>query len=869
MKSKYLFSLILFISTFSLALTCGCNGDHYVFAPADDEAPDSGVWQEGNTLYMTNDIIRVAYNLPGGTYSVGRSGEAPVLKNVLAEVRSFPILPKTVFRSTDGYAASWTSAETSGALGDGVRVTVTLSGLDDQPYLEQTFILLDGFAPLLLSTAVENLSGTEIEVGAIAPAVADSDAQGGLSLGSRARDLRILENGTAIYLDFYCRLIPGNGLSISSWNTAIHDQASRANLVFGALTYENGEPLYATTPSGSAEHTLNLEAVDEFTPPQRVPDGERIESELHYLDFSSPTIFDALEGYADSIKAWHGIELWTERHPEIGVPNGWNSWSGSGGSGGYGTDINEEIIMANLEFMDRELRKWGMNFFQIDDGWEIVDGDWRIRKERFPDHGDENGIEWILGQARDRGFHPGIWVNPYNAHHCAPVVSEHPDWLAKYDLIGTFLADEDWVLLDLTHPEVQDYLADLMQTLKDWGSEWIKLDFGYWFLMTRDWYQPGITRINAFRQGQSLVRDVLGPDVFFLTVAIMGPNYGLADGNRIELDTMPVWDGEYDGSLGPVGELGNAGVKPSVRTIQRRYFLHQRVWVTHPDLIFFRAHADPAYPPLTPDESRALCQLVAYSGGIVKLGERLVDMTDDAVAATRAILPIYGPSGRPVALFRREFAEVWSLAVPDFPEPYHAIGLFNWGANRDLTRNPYKDMADQDRVIHVDLAEAGLDPSQSYLVYEFWNGLFLGETGGAAALDVEVPARSPRSLALREKLGRPQLLGTNRHVLGGVKVIQEIDWDRVAITLTGTQEGSVGTAHSPFEFRLAFYVPDGFTFDTVEFEAPEGAAVSGVETSLETAEGGTVLRLRFTVEDTDGDQMAETFEDITWILSFS
>ncbi len=131
------------------------------------------------------------------------------------------------------------------------------------------------------------------------------------------------------------------------------------------------------------------------------------------------------------------------------------------------------------------------------------------------------------------------------------------------------------------------------------------------------------------------------------------------------------------------------------------------------------------------------------------------------------------------------------------------------------------------------------------------------------------PARSPLPLALRGKLGRPQFLGTNRHVLGGVKVIHEIAWDSVEMTLTGTQEGSAGTDHAPFESHLAFYVPDGYTFETVEFEAPEGAAVSGVHTWIETTEDGKVLRLRFTVKDTDGEQMAEPFKDITWILSFS
>ncbi|MFC1889747.1 hypothetical protein ACFL4G_08335, partial [Thermodesulfobacteriota bacterium] len=360
--------------------------------------------------------------------------------------------------------------------------------------------------------------------------------------------------------------------------------------------------------------------------------------------------------------------------------------------------------------------------------------------------------------------------------------------------------------------------------------------------------------------------DALGPDVFFLTVSVMGPNYGIVDGDRIELDTMPAWDGEDVGEFGDLSEFGNYGIKPSVRTIERRYFLHQRIWVNHPDLIFFRAHADPQYPPLTLDESKALCQVVAYAGGIVKLGEKLVEMSADAIAATRTILPIYGASGRPIDLFRREFAEVWSLAVPGFPEPYHTLGLFNWGLNRDLTTTPFRDMDDVDREIHFDFAEAGLDTEAHYLAYEFWGERFLGDFTGS--MTIEVPAHSALSVALREKLGRPQFLGTNRHVLGGVKVIDRIDWDEEAGTLSGTQEGSTGTAFTPFSFHLAFYVPDGYDFEAVAFDLPEGTAVSGVETELEAVAGAQVLHLRFTVEDTDGEQLAEQFEAIGWILSF-
>ena len=833
-----------------------------------DESGNGIVVRQGRDglLRLGSDRSWLTFDLAAGRFSAGRPGGDTVVENALAEVRSRPGRPTPAFRSTDGYTAAWTSQDAVTPLGTGKRVTVSLSGLTGRPDLELHFTLLAGFAPILLSTDLIARPEGPAEVAGILPIVAGADTGGGVRIGEEARDLRILENGFATLIDFYCRLEPGDQLTLSNWNTAVHDPAHGENLVLGGLTFENGEPLIGTAPGSDGGPALDLTLLNAFSPALPAASGERIASETFYLDFCSANPLEALEAYADAVKAWQGIRLWTERHPEIGVPSGWNSWSGSSGSGGYGTNIDAEIILANLVFMDRELRKWGMSFFPVDDGWQLNTGDWEPNPARFPPRDGLNGVEWILHEARRRGFHPGLWISPYNAHESSRLVAEHPDWMARKDLIGLFSVDDDMEVLDLTHPEVQAWLADVVSTLRAWGVEWLKLDFGYWFLMTRAWYQQGITRINGHRQAQQIVKEALGPDAFFLTVAVMGPNYGLADACRIGLDTMPVWEGEFEGDLRDPQQVDNQGIKPTVRTIERRYYLHDRIWVNHGDLLFFRAHADPRYPALTLDESRAMCQLVAYTGGIVKLGEKLVEMPGDAVAATRSVLPVYGRSGRPVDLFRREFAEVWSLAVDDFEAPYHTVGLFNWGENLDLTRVPYARMTDADRTIEVDFAELGLDPRKTYLGYEFWTGSFLGELSGSLAL--EVPARTARSVALREKLGRPQFLGTNRHVLGGVRVVEGIHWDGTSATLSGRQEGSVGTDLTPFTFHLAFHVPDAFTFHDVRIDVPEGLAAEGIRTESTGVPGGSLLRLSFTLRDTDGDQPAEVFPEISWDLHF-
>ncbi|MCB1155459.1 alpha-galactosidase, partial [bacterium] len=481
-----------------------------------------------------------------------------------------------------------------------------------------------------------------------------------------------------------------------------------------------------------------------------------------------------------------------------------------------------------------------------------------VNKSRFPDHGEMNGIEWLLRRAKERGFRPGLWIEATLADKDAQILVDHPEYFA--DPLWGGLLDQDERALDLTDPVALAYLKDMIATVKSWGIEWLKFDFGYRAVLSQGWHENA-TRGEFYRNGVKVMREVLGDDVFFLNVAIVGWNYGLVDAVRLTLDTMPAWDGEN-----PSDPFGNQGLKPMYRDVARRYYLHDRVFINHPDLIFFRAHKDESIPALTLNESAAFATSVALQGGIVKLGDKLVDLSGDAVDVIRRLLPVHGVAGRPLDMLEREFPEVWSLPVPEFAEPYHVLGLFNWGTNRDLTTLPYAPIADAARTVAVDLADADLDPDAEYHAYEFWTESYLGTVSGEESLNI--PARHARVVALREKLDRPQFLGTNRHVLGGVEVIDAIAWDAEAKTLSGTQEASVGTEHAPFTFHLAFFAPDGYDFEDVTVDAPDDLAILDLDTEEEAADGGTVVHVMFTVEDTNGQEIGDRFEDLTWVLSF-
>ncbi|MCZ7582596.1 MAG: alpha-galactosidase [Deltaproteobacteria bacterium] len=422
---------------------------------------------------------------------------------------------------------------------------------------------------------------------------------------------------------------------------------------------KKAQPAVFTGIGTGPDDARALHADCQYDPAKRLEPGETLASELMVMNFQSASPFDALEHYADMLREWLGIVPWTERHPEIGVPAGWNSWSGGGSSGGYGTNIDEALMIENMDFADRELRRFGMNYFQLDDGWSTKNGDWVVNADRFPDHGDQNGIEWLLNRAADLGFLTGLWIRVFDAESSAQIVTDHPDWFTDPMLFG--LIDVEGEQLDLSDPVVIDHIHDVIGMVKGWGIDWLKLDFGYLCPMTKGWLDPNLTRGEYYRRGVQAVRDALGDDIFFLNVAIKGWNYDLADSVRLTLDTQPVWDGEQPGN-----PLANQGLKPMYRDAARAYWLHKRVWVNHPDLMFFRAHKNTSLPPLTLEESRTFLTSVVLQGGLFKIGDRLVDLSGEAVDSLRRGLPVYGEPGRPLDLFRREYPEVWSLPVPGF-----------------------------------------------------------------------------------------------------------------------------------------------------------------------------------------------------------
>lgn len=648
---------------------------------------------------------------------------------------------------------------------------------------------------------------------------------GGLFVGARVSRHRVLDDGADLLRETDAFLhypderrnaaagllpIPSRGNVLANWNHAIVDLDGERSFIAGMLGVEVGAPTFGTTwrgrgplDEGTGRRGFDSFVVDcalLFTGKPLHP-SQTITSEAIYLDPLSADPLVGLEEYADTMAAWLDVVPWTRRDGGRPTPNGWNSWTGSGSTGGLGTNIDQTIMRENLAVMSRELAPYGMDYFQIDDGYQDAAGDWNAHPTRFPD-----GIDALATEIEAAGLTPGIWIKALIVDVDSELARAHPDWLqdpADAVLGGAIGPGDSERALDVSNPEVLAWLAALMRRYRDdWRMGWIKLDFAYQAFLFPPRANPELSSVEAYHDALATIGDALGDDVFYLGIGMTGMNLGVVDGMRLTLDDGPTWE-----DRAPFGFAQAGTIKGTVRTAARRYYFHDRVWMSHADLLFFRTAPDA--PTLTLEEAITWASFVSLSGSIVKLGEDLRTLTPEQIQVVRQLLPSYPRGARPMDLFTRHYPEQWRLPIEGTlagsDARWTVVGLLGWGASYDFDADGEPaPLPDAPRTHVVELARWGLDPEREYLAQEFWSESFLGVVRGT--LTHTVPAHGHAVIALRERTGAPQFLGHNRHITqGGTDLVSET-WDETTSTLTIRVRLDAGAPDAiPFEHRVRVY----------------------------------------------------------------
>jgi len=255
-------------------------------------------------------------------------------------------------------------------------------------------------------------------------------------------------------------------------------------------------------------------------------------------------------------------------------PRIWCSWY----------SLYKEISEKNLIRILRDMDDLPFDVFQIDDGWQKKIGDWEAN-EKF-----SSGMHSLVKSINLTGKKAGLWLAPLLVVPSSSTFQNHQEWLLHDEKGKLVQAGVNWseklFALDTTHPEVLEWLSDLMQKVREWGFEYVKLDFLYAGAL------PGkrflnIPREAAYRHGLKVIRAALG-DAYLLTCgAPILPSLGLCDAIRVGPDVSDAWNLNLESRI--MNNFAVPGIQNAIRTTLNRLWLKPIV-NTDPDVVYFQSH---------------------------------------------------------------------------------------------------------------------------------------------------------------------------------------------------------------------------------------------------------------------------------------
>ena len=150
----------------------------------------------------------------------------------------------------------------------------------------------------------------------------------------------------------------------------------------------------------------------------------------------------------------------------------------------------------NQEGMDQMMKSFsalGGELFVMVDGWfgnkysrdrgDSSLGDWTVNKKKLP-----LGIEGLIASAKKHKIKFGLWIEPEMSNTKSELFEKHPEWIlqCKNRPLSTGRGGTQ-IVLDLTNPEVQDFVFSVIDNLMThypeiaymkWDANSCMLDYG-------------------------------------------------------------------------------------------------------------------------------------------------------------------------------------------------------------------------------------------------------------------------------------------------------------------------------------------------------------------------------------------------------
>ena len=179
----------------------------------------------------------------------------------------------------------------------------------------------------------------------------------------------------------------------------------------------------------------------------------------------SPEGFNGLSAHMHDFVNRHIVPAyWQERER----PVLYNSWEGCF------MDFTEHRLVD----LGKKAARLGCELFVLDDGWfgarnddKAGLGDYNVNKKKLP-----GGLSGLAGKLKSAGLSMGLWFEPEAVNPDSDLYRAHPDWAITEPGRDPVYGRHE-LLLDLTRPEVRDYIVkNVSDTLDSADIVYVKWD---------------------------------------------------------------------------------------------------------------------------------------------------------------------------------------------------------------------------------------------------------------------------------------------------------------------------------------------------------------------------------------------------------
>jgi hypothetical protein len=453
-------------------------------------------------------------------------------------------------------------------------------------------------------------------------------------------------------------------------------------------------------------------------------------------------------------------------------PCGWMTW--------YAVqfDAGENTVLENARWQKEHLADFGASVIWVDWEW-YHDHFGGIGQKgvhslspdpvRYP-----NGLGHVADEIKKLGLVPALWIGASNEPAMnaemekspGMILVHRPSWCGQY-------------FFDQSHDVyVNEYIPKLFGNIKKWGYSALKWDCNPICIEYGDLYHDGmigkeLTTEQAWRQVVRKARETLGEDFYMLSCS--------GQGTRDVLGAADIFDAaRIGGDIFRWSEF----ISQCVARVMKYYYCHNVLLYNDPDNVVIR----PKFNNLEQAISRV--SFISVLGLPVTLGDNLPDLPAGRVELLRRVIPAL---------------DIHPMDIRETVHDYRTVTV-NLAIEKPFLRWNVVDvlnLREKDAAVSIDIEEDLHLEAGSYLVYDFWNKRFVGES--RKKIDLILGSCASAVLAVHRKQDIPQFLSTSRHISQGGADLIDLSWDNERLTLKGVSRTVKG---DPYEIVL--HMPPGW-----------------------------------------------------------